>query len=130
MLSSKQKKAFSFQSITKKSQFSMSCLFDNVMLFSSETAWLDLSQLESVKKLLRKTIKKNTKLWFTKLRAFPVTKKPNEVRMGKGKGSFKALLLSTKRGVVLVESSHQKLDIFNLAKYKLSTKVQVTKRWS
>ena len=58
-----------------------------------------------------------------------MTKKPNEVRMGKGKGSFKALLLSTKRGVVLVESSHQKLDIFNLAKYKLSTKVQVTKRW-
>lgn len=129
MLSSKQKKAFSYQSITKQSQFNVRCLFDNVTLFSSEAAWLNFSQLESVKKLLRKTTKKHTKLWFTRLRTFSVTKKPNEVRMGKGKGSFKTLLLSTKRGVVLLESSHQRLNIFNLAKYKLSTKVQVTKCW-
>lgn len=129
MLNLKKRRSFSYQVFTKKSQIAITSYFDNVVLISRETAWLNCSQIDSIKKLMKRINKRSTKLWFPKLRILAITKKPSEVRLGKGKGSFKAWLLSTRNGNILVESSNQSSSSFRNVRYKLSLKTKATNVW-
>ena len=58
------------------------------------------------KKLLRK---KQHKIWVRGLLSIPVTRKPNEIRMGKGKGSVHHWMMRLKPGKILVELSNMSL---------------------
>lgn len=58
------------------------------VLFSTEFGTLTKQQLESARKIIRKKISKKGKFVIKAFSYIPVTKKPNEVRMGKGKGKI------------------------------------------
>jgi large subunit ribosomal protein L16 len=70
---------------------------------SLESGRITSKQLESTKKMI---VKKMKKIGFVWLRVFPnnpVTNKPNENRMGKGKGSFSFWSTNVKEGQIVFE---------------------------
>ncbi|KAF6253234.1 ribosomal protein L10e/L16 [Scenedesmus sp. NREL 46B-D3] len=59
--------------------------------------------LEAARRTLRRTIKKSAMLWIRVTPNVPVTSKPAEVRMGKGKGSLDYWAAPIRPGQVLFE---------------------------
>lgn len=70
---------------------------------SLEAGRLSAKQLESVRRALRRKVKKTTKVWITVAPTIPVTGKPAEVRMGKGKGAVSYYAAPIKAGQILFE---------------------------
>lgn len=64
---------------------------------------MTFGQSESIRRTIKKVIKKNGTLWFRVFLDRALTAKPAEVRMGKGKGAFSENIAVIKRGTVLVE---------------------------
>jgi large subunit ribosomal protein L16 len=62
-------------------------------------------QLNAAKQIITKVIRKKEKLWIRSFTDIPVTAKPKEVRMGKGKGSIEYWALRIKSGCLLLEIS-------------------------
>ncbi|MBU1727360.1 MAG: 50S ribosomal protein L16 [Candidatus Omnitrophica bacterium] len=88
-----------------------------------ENGWLKNTQIESVRVILARQLHKGGKLW---IRVFPdksITKKPAEVRMGKGKGDLDHWVAVIKRGRILFElggvPEEYARQCFRLAAYKL-----------
>jgi len=83
------------------------------------------NQIESVRKVLVKEIKKFGKIWVRIYSNLIRTTKPAEVRMGKGKGSFDHWSCQIRAGQVLFEISNVKTGLgFYLLK-KASKKLSI-----
>lgn len=67
---------------------------------------LTVKQLNAAKQKITRVIRKKEKLWIRGFTDIPVTQKPNEIRMGKGKGSLAYWILRVKSGSILFELSH------------------------
>ena len=64
---------------------------------------LTAKQIESVRRTIKKCIKKEGEIWFkVSLNRF-LTSKPAEVRMGKGKGHLSTAVTVVKSGTIIVE---------------------------
>jgi large subunit ribosomal protein L16 len=68
-----------------------------------EPVWLTARQIEAARVALNRTMKRQGKVWIRVFPDKPVTKKPAEVRMGKGKGSPEYWVAVVKPGKVLFE---------------------------
>lgn len=97
--------------------------FGEFGLKSLENGWIKNTQIEAVRVILARQLHKGGKLW---IRIFPdksITKKPAEVRMGKGKGDLDHWVAVVKRGKVLFElggiPEEYALQCFRLVAYKL-----------
>ncbi|KPK99119.1 MAG: 50S ribosomal protein L16 [Omnitrophica WOR_2 bacterium SM23_72] len=106
--------------------------FGEFGLKSLENGWLKNSQIEAVRVILARQLHKGGKLW---IRAFPdksITKKPAEVRMGKGKGELDHWVAVVKRGRILFElggvPEAYARQCFRLAAYKLPMKTKFITR--
>lgn len=106
--------------------------FGGFGLKTLENAWLKNSQIEAVRVILARQLHRGGKLW---IRVFPhksVTKKPAEVRMGKGKGELSHWVCVVKRGQVLFELGGMPEEFakycFRLAAYKLPFKTKFISR--
>jgi large subunit ribosomal protein L16 len=106
--------------------------FGEYGLKSLENGWLKNTQIEAVRVILARQLHKGGKLW---IRAFPdksVTKKPAEVRMGKGKGDLDHWVAVVKRGRVIFElggvPEEYARQCFRLAAYKLPFKTKFVTR--
>lgn len=94
--------------------------------------WLKNTQIEAARVILARQLHKGGKLW---LRVFPdksITKKPAEVRMGKGKGDLDHWVAVVKRGRILFELGGVPEEFarqcFRLAAYKLPIKTRFVSR--
>lgn len=72
---------------------------------SIEAGRITSKQLDSTKKTILKKMKKLGFVWLKIFPNIPVTNKPNENRMGKGKGSFSFWSTSVKKGQIIFEFS-------------------------
>jgi len=106
--------------------------FGEFGLKSLENGWVTNTQLEAVRVMLARQLRGGGKLW---IRIFPdksVTKKPAEVRMGKGKGELDHWVCVVRRGKVLLELSGIPEEFarhcFRLAAYKLPLKTKFITR--
>jgi len=106
--------------------------FGEFGLKSLENGWLKNTQIEAVRVILARQLHKGGKLW---IRAFPdksITKKPAEVRMGKGKGELDHWVAVIKRGRVLFElggvPEEYARQCFRLAAYKLPMRTKFVTR--
>jgi large subunit ribosomal protein L16 len=97
--------------------------FGEFGLKSLDNGWLKNIQIEAVRVILARQLHKGGKLW---IRVFPdksITKKPAEVRMGKGKGELSHWVAVVKRGRILFElggvPEEYARRCFRLAAYKL-----------
>ena len=94
-----------------------------------EPGWLTARQLEAGRITITRFIKRRGKLW---LRAFPwkpVTKKPTEVRMGKGKGDPEFWVDVIRPGRVLYELEGVTLEVAKEAMRLCSHKLPVKTRF-
>lgn len=106
--------------------------FGEFGLKTLENGWLKNTQIEAVRVILARQLHRGGKLW---IRAFPdksITKKPAEVRMGKGKGDLDHWVAVVKRGRILFELGAVQEEFarrcFRLAAYKLPLKTKFVTR--
>ncbi len=89
--------------------------FGDYGLQSIENCWLTARQIEAARVAINKYLKKSGKLWIRVFPYKPVTKKPVEVRMGKGKGDPEFYVDVIKRGKILFEIEGVTPDIAHQA---------------
>jgi large subunit ribosomal protein L16 len=77
--------------------------FGEYGLQALEPAWITANQIESARVALTRFIKKGGKLWVRVFPDKPVTKKPAETRMGKGKGDPAFWVAVVKPGRIMFE---------------------------
>jgi len=106
--------------------------FGEFGLKSLQNGWIKNTQIEATRVIIARQLHKGGKLW---IRIFPdksITKKPAEVRMGKGKGDIDHWVAVVKRGRVLFELGGVPMEYakrcFRLCAYKLPVKTKFITR--
>ena len=106
--------------------------FGEYGLQAVEPAWMTAQQIEAVRVTLSRRTKKIGKYYLRVFPQKPVTKKPAETRMGKGKGNVELWVCVVKRERVLFEVAG--LDeaaakrALRAAAYKLPMRTRIVKR--
>ena len=99
---------------------------------ATEPCWITSRQIEAARIAMTRYIKRGGQVWIKIFPDKPVTKKPAETRMGKGKGSPEFWVAVVKPGRVLFEMSGIPEDIakeaMRLAGHKLPVKTKFVKR--
>nr|YP_010139052.1 ribosomal protein L16 [Lithodesmium undulatum]QQJ94660.1 ribosomal protein L16 [Lithodesmium undulatum] len=103
-----QPKKFKYKKIQKnkrlKIKYSSNELkFGNIGLKANQSGQITARQLESARQAIVRKIKRKGKFWITVFPNIPITKKPAEVRMGKGKGNVDYWAAKVKLGQILFE---------------------------
>lgn len=97
-----------------------------------EPAWLKNNQIETVRIILTRRLRRGGKLWIRVFPDKPVTKKPAESRQGKGKGEVEGWVAVIRRGRVVFELGGIPEDYaresFKLVAYKLPFKTMFVSR--
>ncbi len=106
--------------------------FGEYGLQAVEPAWMTARQIEAMRVALSRHLKKVGKLFLRVFPDKPVTKKPAETRMGKGKGGVEEWVAVVKRGRVVCEvagiDEKEAREILRGAAYKLPMKTKFVKR--
>ena len=77
--------------------------FGQYGLMAMEPGWISSRQIEAARVALTRHVKRGGKVWIRIFPDKPITKKPAETRMGKGKGSPEGWVAVVKPGRVLFE---------------------------
>lgn len=114
---------------TRKAELS----FGEFGLKALENGWVKNTQIEASRVILARQLHKGGRLWIRIFPDKPVTKKPAEVRMGKGKGDTDHWVAVVKRGCVLFElggvPEEYARRCFRLVAYKLPVKTKFISRF-
>jgi large subunit ribosomal protein L16 len=106
--------------------------FGDYGLQALEPAWVTARQIEAARIAMTRFIKRGGKVWIRVFPDKPITKKPAETRMGKGKGNPEGWVAVVKAGKVLYEMEGVQEDIareaMRLAAMKLPMKTRFLTR--
>jgi large subunit ribosomal protein L16 len=101
-------------------------------LQATEPAWITSTQIEAARIAINRYCKRFGKVWIKIFPNKPVTKKPAETRMGKGKGSPEFWVAVVKPGRVMFElggvSEETAREAMRLASNKLPIKCKFIKK--
>jgi len=101
-------------------------------LQATEAGQITSNQIEAARVAMNRYIKRSGKVWITIFPDKPITKKPADTRMGKGKGSVEYWVAVVKPGRVMFEIAEVPEDIareaLRLAANKLSVKCKFVKK--
>lgn len=99
---------------------------------SIDCGWVTARQIEAARVAIQRTLGKDGKLWIRIFPDKPVTKKPAETRMGKGKGAPEFWVAVVKPGKVMFEiagvQEQVALEAVKLCSHKLPVRVRFIKR--
>ena len=97
-----------------------------------EAAWITDRQIEAARIALTRFMKRDGKVWIRIFPDKPVTKKPAETRMGKGKGAPEYWVAVIQPGKIMFEvdgvTDKVAEEAFRLASHKLPIKTKFVKR--
>ncbi len=106
--------------------------FGEYGLVALECCWLTARQIEAARIALSRTIKRGGKVWVRVFPDKPVTKKPAETRMGKGKASPEQWVAVVRPGQIMFEvegvASELTMEAMRIAGHKLPMKTKVVHR--
>ena len=85
--------------------------FGDYGLMACESLWITNRQIEAARIAMTRHVKRGGKIWIRIFPDKPLTKKPAEVRMGKGKGSPEQWVAEVRSGRVLYEMKGVPRDI-------------------
>lgn len=106
--------------------------FGDFALVTTEAGWLTARQIEAARIAATRHMKRQGKMYIRIFPDKPVTKKPAETRMGKGKGSPELWVSVVRPGRVLYELEGVSLEVaqeaFRLAGHKLPLKTKFVAR--
>jgi large subunit ribosomal protein L16 len=103
--------------------------FGSFAIKSLESIWLTARQIEAARVAITRFMKREGQLWIRVFPDKPVTKKPAEVRMGKGKGSPELWVAPIKPGQIIFEIDGVPLDIAKEALRLGAQKLPVTTKF-
>lgn len=102
--------------------------FGDFGLQALEPGWVTARQIEAARIAMTRHVKRGGKIWIRVFPDKPLTKKPAETRMGKGKGGVELWVANVLPGRVLYEMEGVKEDIareaFRLAAHKLPVRTR------
>jgi large subunit ribosomal protein L16 len=120
--------------MTGKAWRGSSLSFGDFGLKALECGWVTNRQIEAARIAMTRFIKRGGKVWIRVFPDKPITKKPPETRMGKGKGAPEAWVVVIKPGKVLFEmegvSQETAAEAMRLAAMKLSVPTKFVVRQS
>ena len=97
--------------------------FGDFALQAMECGWLTTRQIEAARIAMTRYVKRGGKIWIRIFPDKPITKKPAETRMGKGKGAPEDWVVVIKPGRILYEmegvAQETAVQAFRLASHKL-----------
>jgi large subunit ribosomal protein L16 len=106
--------------------------FGSFAIKSLEAGWITARQIEAARIAVTRAMKREGQVWVRIFPDKPITKKPAEVRMGKGKGAPEYWVACVKPGTIIFESTGVPLDIaqesLRLAAQKLPVRTKFVTR--
>ena len=106
--------------------------FGNFGLQSTEPAWITSRQIEAARRAMTREIKRGGQVWIKIFPDKPITAKPAETRMGKGKGNPEYWVAVVKPGRILFELQFEDRDTavhaLELAAQKLPIKLRIVEK--
>ncbi len=99
--------------------------FGECGLVALDNAWLTARQIEAARIAMTRHIKRGGKVWIKIFPHTPFTKKPAEVRMGKGKGNVEFWVAQVKPGTVMFEMSGVDMQLANEAMTLAASKLPI-----
>jgi len=106
--------------------------FGDFGLKALEPGWVSSNQIESARIAITRHAKRGCKVWIRVFPDKPITKKPAETRMGKGKGALEYWVAVVKPGRILYEMSGVTEELakeaMRLASHKLPVATKFIKR--
>src|ERR1700739_3295302 len=109
-----------------------SLAFGDYGLKAMECGWVTAVQTEAARVAMTRSIRRGGKVWIRLFPDKPITKKPAETRMGKGKGAPEEWVAVIRPGKVLFEMEGVPREIaeaaFRLAAHKIPMKTKFVQR--
>jgi large subunit ribosomal protein L16 len=106
--------------------------FGEFGLQAVECGWISSKQIEAARIAMTRHVKRGGKMWIRIFPDKPISKKPAEVRMGKGKGAPEAWVAVIRPGKILYEmegvSRELAKEALRLASHKLPIKTKFIER--
>jgi large subunit ribosomal protein L16 len=106
--------------------------FGDYGLQAAECGWITARQIEAARVTLSRYTKRTGKMWIRVFPDKPITKKPAETRMGKGKGPVEGWIAVVRPGKVLYEingvSDVTAREALRIAAQKLPIKTKIVTR--
>jgi large subunit ribosomal protein L16 len=106
--------------------------FGDYALQALEAGWVTARQIEAARIAISRSVKRGGKVWIRIFPDKPITKKPLETRMGKGKGPPEQWVAVVKPARILYELEGVPVDVaeaaMRLASHKLPIKTRFIKR--
>jgi large subunit ribosomal protein L16 len=106
--------------------------FGEYGLQALEPCWITSRQIEAARRVIVRQVRRHGQYWIRIFPDKPVTKKPAETRMGKGKGAVEYYVAVVKPGRILFEISgldeNTSQEVLAQAAHKLPIKTQVVAR--
>jgi len=106
--------------------------FGQFGLAACDPAWITSRQIEAARRAMTREIKRGGNVWIKIFPDKPITAKPAETRMGKGKGNPEYWVAVVKPGRILFEIDYPEKEVairaLQLAAQKLPIKVKVVER--
>jgi len=103
--------------------------FGSFAIKSLEIGWLTSRQIEAARIAVTRYMKREGQIWIRVFPDKPLTKKPAEVRMGKGKGSPELWVAPIKPGRILFEAEGVPLHVAKEAMRLAAQKLPVTTKF-
>ena len=109
-----------------------SLTFGEYGLQATGNGWVNAKEIEAARIAMTRYVKRGGRIWIRIFPDKPITKKPAEVRMGKGKGAPEGWVAVVRPGRILYEMQgvprEQAVEAFRLAAHKLSIKTKFVER--
>ena len=106
--------------------------FGDFGLKAMEAAWITDRQIEAARIAMTRFVKRGGKIWIRMFPDKPITKKPQETRMGKGKGAPEYWVAVVRPGRILFEiegvTPELARDALDLARHKLPIRTRFIRR--
>lgn len=103
--------------------------FGEFGLMALEPGWITSRQIEAGRIAMTRHIKRGGKIWIRMFPDKPITKKPAETRMGKGKGSPEEWVAVIKPGKILYEMEGVSEDVAREAFQRAARKLPIKSRF-
>jgi large subunit ribosomal protein L16 len=94
-----------------------------------ESCWLTGRQIEAARQAVTRYMKREGQIWIRVFPDKPITKKPAEVRMGKGKGAPEGFVFPITPGRIIIEAEGVSLEIAKEALRLAAQKLPITTKF-
>lgn len=113
-----------------KSWRGSSVAFGDYGLKALESCWMTDRQIEAARVAMTRFVKRGGKIWVRVFPDKPITKKPQETRMGKGKGAPEQWVAVIRPGRILFEMEGVNADVARQAMHLAAAKLPILTKFT